>query len=179
MKKISIPGLKTRIGFAIAGIIILLELSGLYMFVNNSPKKLFSKNYHPYQPHIMRGIARKSSLKEAYTGGHMDSVIAAFSAENSPVPEEYLLAGIALLEKNQPEKAIETLQILIQKNAESKTDFFEEDAEYYLAMSYLSNNETGKAMPIFEKIQADPENPYNSEVSEWFMLNVKTLIAKK
>jgi tetratricopeptide (TPR) repeat protein len=179
MNKISIPGLKTKTGFAVAGLIIMLELSGLYMYFNNSPAKLFSKNYHPYQPHITRGISGGSSTKNAYSDGNMDSVISAFNKDNAPVPEEYLLAGIAFLEKNQPTKAIETFQQLIQRNAEAKTDFFEEDAEYYLAMSYLSNNETEKAMPIFEKIQSDPEHPYNSQVSDWFVLNIKTLIAKK
>ena len=68
---------------------------------------------------------------------------------------------------------------MIQKNENSKTDFFEQDAEYYLAMSYLSNHEPLKAMPIFERINADSENPYNSNVSEWFLLNVRTSIAKK
>ena len=118
-------------------------------------------------------------MKNAYSDGNLDSVISAFSKDNAPVPEEYLLAGIAFLEKNQPTRAIETFQQLIQHNTEAKTDFFEEDAEYYLAMSYLSNNETEKAMSIFEKIQSDPEHPYNSQVSDWFVLNIRTLIAKK
>ena len=109
----------------------------------------------------------------------MDSVITQFSACRTPVPEDYLLAGIAFLEKNQPAKAIDVFQKLIQKNADDKSDFFEADAEYYLAMGYLSNQEPDKAMPIFEKIQADLENPYSSSVSEWFMLNIKTSIAKK
>jgi len=68
---------------------------------------------------------------------------------------------------------------MIEKNAQSKTDYFEDDAEYYLAMSYLNNQEPGKAMPIFEKIYANADNPYNTNVSDWFMSNVKTAVAKK
>ena len=94
----------------------------------------------------------------------MDSVIWDFKNLSAPVPEEYLLTGIAYLEKNQPEKAIETFKILIQKNQNSKTDFFEDDAEYYLAMSYLDNQESEKALPIFEKIKADPENRHYPDV---------------
>ena len=109
----------------------------------------------------------------------MDSVIWDFKNLNAPVPEEYLLAGIAYLEKNQPEKAIETFKILITKNQNSKTDFFEDDAEYYLAMSYLDNLESEKALPIFEKIKADPENRHYSDVDEIFLLSVRTAIAKK
>ena len=154
--------------------------SVIYIYTSKRhPAKLFSENYHHYDRHILRGGSGHSALREAYTAGQMDSVIWDFKNLNSPVPEEYLLTGIAYLEKNQPEKAIETFKILIQKNQNSKTDFFEDDAEYYLAMSYLDNQESEKALPIFEKIKADPENRHYSDVGEIFLLTVRTSIAKK
>jgi tetratricopeptide (TPR) repeat protein len=168
--------LSLRIAF---GFSMILCLFALYLYVTVTPEKLFSKNFHPYELHTMRGSSNSSAIREAYKTGKMDSVIWEFNSLNAPQPEEYLLAGIAFLEKNQPEKAIETFKEMIQKNESSKTDFFEQDAEYYLAMSYLSNHEPVKAMPIFERINADSENPYNSNVSEWFILNVKTSIVKK
>ena len=109
----------------------------------------------------------------------MDSVILEFNSSKSLVPEDYLLAGIAFLEKKQPKKAIETFRTMIQINLDSKSDFFEEDAEYYLAMSYLDNQEPEKAMPYFEKIQADKDNRYHESISEWFMIKMKTSIARK
>jgi tetratricopeptide (TPR) repeat protein len=165
-----------RVAFAFS---MLLVCFALYLYITVTPEKLFSKNFHPYELHVMRGASNNSALKEAYKNGQMDSVIWEFNSLNAPQPEEYLLAGIAFLEKNQPDKAIETFKTIIQRNENSKTDFFEQDAEYYLAMSYLGNNEPRKAMPIFERINADSENPYNSNVSEWFLLNVKTSIVKK
>ena len=158
---------------------LLLVCFALYLYITVTPEKLFSKNFRPYELHAMRGSSSSSALKEAYKNGQMDSVIWEFNSLNAPQPEEYLLAGIAFLEKNQTDKAIETFKTIIQRNENSKTDFFEQDAEYYLAMSYLGNHEPGKAMPIFERINADSENPYNSNVSEWFLLNVKTSIVKR
>ena len=169
----------TKIMYFAAGLTLLLGISAVYLYQRATPQKLFSEYYRPYELHILRGAANSSSVKDAYASGTMDSVIMKFSASRSPVPEDYLLAGIAYLEKNQPSKAIEIFKQLMQKNADDKSDFFEEDAEYYLAMGYLSNQEPEKAMPIFEKIQSDLENPYNSNVSEWFMLNIKTSIAKR
>ena len=161
-------------------IIVILVLFVLYQFiVTVDPKKIFSENYHPYQVQILRGAAESSALKETFKSGKMDSVIWQFNSLNTPQPEEYLLAGIAFLESNQPAKAIETFKTMLQKNEASKTDFFQDDAEYYLAMSYLSNKEPEKAMPIFEKIQADENNPYYTNVNSWFLLDVKTSIAKK
>jgi tetratricopeptide (TPR) repeat protein len=171
--------LKTRVIYALAVCIILFGLSAFYLNIKASRERLFTDNFHPYEPQIMRGAARRSEIREAYTAGKMDSVIWEFKNLNSPIPEEYLLAGIAFLEKNQPEKAIETFKTLIQTNTNSKTDYFEDDAEYYLAMSYLSNQESEKAMPYFEKIKADPENRHYDDVSEWLILNVKNSIVKK
>jgi len=172
-------GFKTKISYAATVLFIFLGASAIYLNQQAKPKKLFSDNYRHYEPHTMRGASKSSALKDAYKNGKMDSVIWEFNSLNSPQPEEYLLAGIAFLEKNQPAKAIETFKTMIQKNIDSKTDYFEDDAEYYLAMSYLNNQEPGKAMPIFEKIQNDPEHPYYSNVSDWFILNVKNSIAKQ
>jgi tetratricopeptide (TPR) repeat protein len=169
----------TRILYACAGLTLLLGISAIYLYQRATPQKLFSEYYHPYERRLLRGASNSSALKDAYSNGKMDSVIQEFNASKSPVQEEYLLAGIAFLDKNEPAKAIEIFKQLIQKNTDEKSDFFEEDAEYYLAMGYLGNEQPEKAMPIFEKIQADMENPYNGNVSEWFMLNVKTSIAKK
>jgi tetratricopeptide (TPR) repeat protein len=160
---------------AAAVLIVLVGLSALYQYFTTSPEKLFSENYQRYAIHEMRGEPGNSRLQEKYRTGKMDSVILEFNSLSAPKPEEYILAGIAFLENNQPEKAIKTLQELIQKNNDSKTDYFEDDAEYYLAMSYLKNREPEKALPILEKIQADPRHPYNSKLSKWFILKVKSL----
>jgi tetratricopeptide (TPR) repeat protein len=182
-KKSSVPFL-VKLAFpvafqVVAGLIIFFELFAMYNYVTLTPKKIFRENYQPYELHVMRGASDNSPLKEAYKNGNMDSVIWDFNSLNAPQPEEYLLAGIAYLENKEPIKAIETFKAMIDKNAHSKTDYFEDDAEYYLAMSYLNNQEPGKAMPIFEKIYANADNPYNTNVSDWFMSNVKTAVAKK
>jgi tetratricopeptide (TPR) repeat protein len=166
-------------GLRVAAVLIMLVgLSALYQYLTTSPEKLFNENYHPYIIHEMRGVPESSMLREKYKKGNMDSVILEFSSLNSPQPEEYILAGIAFLENNQSAKAIETFKTLIQKNSDAKTDYFEDDAEYYLAMSYLNNQEPEKALPILEKIQADPKHPYNNKLSEWFILKVKSLHGK-
>jgi tetratricopeptide (TPR) repeat protein len=163
-------------GLRIAAVlIVLVGLSALYQYFTTSPEKLFSENYQPYVVHEMRGDADDSRIKYKYKAGNMDSVILMFYSLKAPKPEEYILTGIAFLESNQPDKAIKTFRELIQKNVDSGTDYFEDDAEYYLAMSYLRNREPEKALPILDKIQADSRDPYNSRISKWFLLKVKSL----
>jgi tetratricopeptide (TPR) repeat protein len=166
-------------GLRIAAVlIVLVGISALYQYLTTSPEKLFSENYHPYSIHTMRGSSENSVLSEKYKKGNMDSVILEFNSMSSHQPEEFILAGIAYLENNQPARAIETFKTLIQKNTDSKTDYFEDDAEYYLAMSYLNNQEPEKALALFEKIKAEPKNPYNSRLTKWFLLKLKSLHTK-
>lgn len=160
---------------AAAVLIVLVGLSALYQYYTASPEKLFSESYQPFDIHEMRGTPEDSRLLGNYKHGNMDSVIMEFNSLRIPEPEDYILAGIAFLESNKPDKAIQTFNKLIQQNAISKTDYFEDDAEYYLAMSYLKNREPEKALPILEKIQADPAHPYNSKLSKWFILKAKRL----
>jgi len=166
-------------GIRIAAVLIMLVgISFLYQYLTTSAEKLFSENYRPYIIHTMRGAPGNSGLSEKFKKGNMESVILEFKSLHSPQPEDFILAGIAFLENKQPEKAIETFQTLIQENARLKTDYFEDDAEYYLAMSYLNNQEPVKALTLFEKIKADSKNPYSSKVSEWFLLKLKRLQVK-
>ena len=174
--KSSVIKMLAQTGLRVAAVfVVLVGLSAIYQYFTTSPEKLFNENYQPYSIHEVRGMPVNSRLLENYKHGNMDSVIMEFNALRAPEPEEYILTGIAFLESNQPERAIGTFNKLIQQNADSKTDFFEDDAEYYLAMSYLKNLEPQKALPILEKIQADPSHPYNSKLSKWFILKVKSL----
>jgi len=172
--------LKTIIGCVAISFVFMSLSCGLYLYINANPKKLFSENYRRYERIILRGASPHSVLEEAYNQGDMDSVIVdSKQSLNSLTPEEYLLTGIAYLEKKQPDKAIETFQILIKTNQDAKTDFFEDAAEYYLAMGYLDNMQPEKAMPILEKIKADPENRYYADVDELMLLKVRTSVAKQ
>ena len=103
----------------------------------------------------------------------MDSVIQLFSGLKNPQASDYFLAGNAFLSRHQPVKAIESFLTLEQINSNSSSPSFEEDTEYYLALSYLDNQEPGKALPLLEKIHADPNHPYHKKVSTWFLLKVK------
>jgi len=82
--------LSLRIAF---GFSMILCLFALYLYITVTPEKLFSKNFHPYELHTMRGSSNSSAIREAYTTGKMDSVIWEFNSLNAPQPEEYLLAG--------------------------------------------------------------------------------------
>jgi tetratricopeptide (TPR) repeat protein len=158
-----------------AVLIILFGLSVFYQYLTATPEKLFNENYQSYNLRETRGVSA-NSLEFWYKKGNMDSLIQEFNGLKSPQTEDYFLVGNAFLITHQPAKAIESFLAIDQINKTANTHSYEEDAEYYLALSWLDNKEPGKALPVLEKIHADPGHPYNKKVSAWFLMKVKRSI---
>jgi len=178
MKKTSEP--KTPVirmiaqySFRVAAVLILLfGISSLYQYITATPEKLFSENFNAFALHETRGSST-TILEDLYEKGDMKTLLQQFELLKTPRGNDYFLAGNAYLSTRQPAKAIETFLNLQQFNRTNNTHFFDEDLEYYLALSYLGNNEPAKALPLFEKIHADPNHPYHEAVSSWFLSKVK------
>lgn len=147
----------------------------LYQYFTASPQKLFSENFHAFNLRQTRGAAA-SPLQDAYKKENMQEVIQQFALLKDPQPEDYFLAGNAFLSTGQPLKAIENFADLQQKNKINNTHYFEEDAEYYLALSYIANSEPAKAIPLFKKINTDINHPYHQKVNNWFITKLQHLL---
>jgi tetratricopeptide (TPR) repeat protein len=155
-----------------AVIIVLFSLSELYQYITATPEKLFSENYRAFDLHQTRGSST-TSLEDLYEKGDMADLIQEYNQLKSPQAKDCFLAGDAYLNTHRPDMAIEAYTRMEQINKTNNTHFFEEDAEYFLALGYLANNEPKKALPLFEKIHADPGHPYHMAVSTWFIIKVK------
>jgi len=160
-----------------AVLIVLIGFSAFYQYLTATPEKLFSESYQAFEIHETRGTSQ-GSLETLYKSENMDSVIHLFAELKSPQAEDYFLAGNAFLSLHKPSEAIESFRALQQVNKEANSHMFEEDAEYYLALSYLANNEPSKALPLFEKIHSDPSHPYNKKVSAWFLIKLGRSVSR-
>ena len=178
LKKPGVPKSKvialiSQYGLRVAAVLIILfGVSALYQYITATPEKLFNENFHAFDLHTTRGSS-VTSLEDLYEKGDMTGLIRQFTNMKSPGAKDYFLAGNAYLSTHQPALAIEAFLSLEQLNKSINTHFFEEDAEYYLALSYLADHETSKALIIFQKIHANPDHPYHAAVSSWFLSKVK------
>lgn len=155
-----------------AVLIILFGISALYQYYTVTPEKLFNEKFQRFELREMRG-AKANTLSEIYKSGDMKAVIRSFDSLINPQQEDYFLAGNAFLNQHEPAKAIDMFTRLAQLNASLNTQYFEDAAEYYLALSYLSNGQAAQSLPILEKIHEDKNHPYNQQVGSWFILRVK------
>ncbi|MDN3655026.1 hypothetical protein QWZ08_05285 [Ferruginibacter paludis] len=158
-----------RYSLRIAAILILAAGSFFtYQYFSATPEKLFSQNFASFKINETRGTGT-SALKNAYQKGDMPAVIEQYKLLQQPGKEDYFLAGNAYLNSKQPSNAIDAFITLQQKNKTDNTHYYEEDTEYFLAMSYLAANEAEKAFPLLKKINADVTHPYHQHVSDWLL----------
>jgi tetratricopeptide (TPR) repeat protein len=177
--KTGIVRMMVKYTLRIAAIAILVTGSfSLYQYFTTSPEKLFDESFTAFPLHANRGVST-STVEDAYKKEDMKKVIQLFDLLKDPTPEDYFLAGNAFLSTHQPAKAIAAFEALQQKNKINNEHFFEEDAEYYLSLGYLANNETEKAIPILEKINKDSSHPYHKKVTDWFLRKAKRVNSKK
>ncbi len=158
-----------------AGIILLLGIFGLYQYITVSADKLYNEQYNTYALTTLRGGETLPAIEQLYAEKKYDDVIAVFKQQPDASIKENFVAGQAYLTKADFADAVNCFKTVLAKNSNSKTGLLVDDAEYYLALSYLKNNENSKAFSLFEKIHNNKEHLYHNKVSSWFLKKLQLL----
>lgn len=155
------------------GLLVLIIAGGLYQYFTVSPDSLFNEKYASYSIGTSRGNTQQTTIEQHYAQKKYDLVITDFEAMAAPAVKDHFYAGMAYINSSNIDKAIQNLSAVITKNATFNTGEFQDDAEYYLALSYLKQKDFDKALPLFEKIHADKLHLYHDKVGYWFLQEVK------
>jgi tetratricopeptide (TPR) repeat protein len=162
-----------------AVMIFVISVGGvLAKFFVTTPASLASKYFTPYELGITRGGAVRDQLDMAYKAKDWTAVTAAFETRAPKTAKDYFLTGLAYLQLKNYTSANTLFNTLMQTNSTSTHPLFEDEAEFYAAMSYLANNQADKALPLLDKIEADPDHLYHRQVTEMSGLENLILHAK-
>jgi tetratricopeptide (TPR) repeat protein len=160
----------------IAAILVLvLAAAGVYEYVSITPEKLFNKQYEVYTLPVSRGNESTSLLEKKYNQQNYTGVITQFETLTGSDEKQNFLAGQAYMVTATYPKAIACFNKILLLNKKNNTTVFEDDATYYLALSYLKNNQVKLAIPIFKNINNTPTHLYNDKVTTRFMQQLKLL----
>jgi tetratricopeptide (TPR) repeat protein len=159
---------------AAAAIIIILGL-GIYKYTTITPDKLFASNYKAYTLGVNRGKVEKNLIEKFYQEKNYTAAIRQFETLKDAGINENFLVAVAYMETNNYKNAIAAFNNVLSKNSLNKTSIFNDDAQYFLALSYLKNNDIKLAMPIFEMINGNTNHLYNDKVSNAFIRSLKLL----
>lgn len=158
-----------------AAAIMLIITSGtvLYKYLTVSSTSLYERYFGAYDLNTSRGETTESPIVQAYDTKDWNKVIALAGSTAAKDNQVEFLAGMADLQLNRCDDAITHFEQIIAANAQASTDFYQDEAEYYLAISWLACKKVNQAMPILEKIKADPHHEYHQKVAEMSFFDLR------
>ncbi|HXB90737.1 MAG TPA: hypothetical protein VNU72_00545 [Puia sp.] len=160
---------------AAACIFIISGGATLYKYSSTNPTNFYSKYYTSYNLNASRGVGAEDVQEQAYTDKNWANVIDLFDKSKDKTNKSYFLAGMADLELKKYDDAIGKFQHIIAANALSGGDYFQDEAEFYLAMSWLGRGDANEALPLLEKIRDNPRHSYHNVVVKMSTLDIRIL----
>lgn len=144
-----------------------------------SGENLYEEKAFPYEVTVSRnGEATLDSqnqiIQQRYASGNFEEATRLYESLSAPSVTATFIAGNAYLQLDQPQKAKTAFQRVLDVNARQGTDLFEEDAEYYLALSYLRSGEYDQAFNKFKKIKASGSD-YSQYIGSYFLWKLRML----
>jgi len=163
------------VAVAASVLLVVLGITG-YNFYKLSPDKVFADNYSFYELSNTRGAGSEMTAAEkAYREKNYKEVISIHDKRSEAGPQTEFLAGLSALELDNNSKAITCFKEVIETNRQTKDKLLEDEAEYYLSLSYIRNRDYDYALELMKKIQDDPGHLYNEKITSKLMRQVKLL----
>lgn len=156
-----------------ACILVLAGSSALYKYLSVSSSSLYERYYGGYTLNTVRGAADADPIVEAYDAKDWTTVRNLAAAAKTRTNQTEFLAGMACLEQKQYDEAISHFEQIIAVNSHAGTAYFQDEAEYYLAISWLAHKNVNEAMPILERIKADPHHKYHDKVAKMSFFDLR------
>jgi len=147
-----------------ATFLILIGAAATYKYITVDATGLYNEYYTSFDLNTTRGAENTDAIEQAYRHKNWVAVISLSNTLKQKTNKSYFLTGMASMELKKYNEAIEAFGQIIEANAKSGDNYFQDEAEYYSALGYLANSEPAKAMPLLEKIKADKNHLYNEKV---------------
>lgn len=165
-----------RRGMQIAASLFIVVIGvAVFQYSTVSPDKLFDANYQAYTIGVSRSAADVDVMEKSFQKSNYADVIKQFTALGVSNQKQCFFAGQSYLATKDYANAIVCFNKVIALNATENKNTFKDDTEYYLALSYLKNNDFTAANTLFKNIYATKNHLYNDKVTQKFMLQLKML----
>ena len=163
-----------------AGLALLLVGFLGFQYATLSGDELYAERATVYQVAASRSsdepnASPEEQLEQLYRTQRFAEVTAAYEQLSDPSLMATFLAGNAYLQQDEADQAIAAFSEIVRINGSQGINRFEEDAQYYLALSYLKADRPDEALPLLEKINDNPQHSYHSLISDYYLWKVKFL----
>ncbi len=160
---------------------VLLLITGLLalQIATLSGEDLYEEKAFPYEVTTSRNAeeptdTQNQTIQEYYGSGNFKETATQYKNLSDPSPAAAFVAGNAYLQLDQPQQAVDAFQNVLETNARQGTRFFQEDAEFYLAMSYLRAGNYEEALSRLRQIKA-AGGDYSQYISNYYLFRLRML----
>ena len=168
-----------KISLRVAAILVVfLGVAAIYKYSTVSSASVYNDYYTGYTLGTSRGASTSSPLEEAYKSKNWSSVMTIAANEKQSSAKTSFLQGMAAMELQQYAAAIGNFNQVQVINTERKEKYFQDEAKYYLALSYLMNKQADKAVDLLNEIRQDKNNLYQPLASHISELDLKIVDIK-
>ncbi|MER3498447.1 MAG: hypothetical protein C4308_07330 [Chitinophagaceae bacterium] len=166
--------IRWTIAVAASVLLIFIGIQG-YNFYQLSADKLFNEQYSGYELGTTRDSQNLSLIETAYKSNNYQQVVNLVKKQENASAEDRFLQGLSYLQLNNLAEAIQSFNAVISINKGTNQGRYKDEAEYYLALSYLKNRDYDQAVALMKNIHNDPNHLYHKKFSDRFIRKVKML----
>lgn len=159
---------------AAASVIFVLFAWQAYVFYELSPEKLYAEQYQSFDISVSRDAdAVVTEIEKLYGNKQFTDVTHRYEAGLVFEAKDKLLSGVSFLETGNAAKAITVLRQLIAENKAATKPAFNDEAEYYLALSYVRNKDYDAAIALINSIRANKDHLYHDRFSSAYVRHLE------
>lgn len=157
--------------------VFLLALSTwlFYEYSTNTYNRLYNDLFTAYSVNEVRGneSGQINALVDAYRSGQYSKSAALFATVENPTSRDLFFTAMSYLRLSKPADAVPLFNKIYAYNKLQGEGLYEDETDYYLALTWLKLNDKQKAIELFEKIKADKEHTYNKTIPSSVIFKIK------
>jgi tetratricopeptide (TPR) repeat protein len=162
-----------------AAVLALIVGTVAYKYFTVSATHLYEKTFIAYNLSTTRGQAAITDIEQAYRNRNWNGVIAAAHSSSSLTDNKALfLAAMAHLQLKNFAAANQLFEQVLRNNAQTGDDYFQDEAQFYLAMSNLAANHPVPAIALLQQIRADKNHLYHQQAMQVGKMDLQLLKIK-
>lgn len=162
----------------VAAIFIITAASGYTFIVSTTTREdlvqQLSREYY-LQTNRTNETGNISAIVQEFNAKNFTAVITSFHQLNKPTSREYFLAGYAYLQTGAYSDAAGIFKKIIEKNKNTSERLYNDEAEYYLFLSYIQLKQYKDAYEYAKIISNDKYHTYYENINTWLLLKLKLL----
>jgi tetratricopeptide (TPR) repeat protein len=149
-----------------ASVVVIFCAAAIFKYSTTSATRLYDKNYTSYTLSTSRGAGHAEAIAQAYNNKQWAEVLSLFNSATDKDNQAWFLAGMADMELKKYDEAVGKFEQVLAANLQSGNDYFQDEAEYYLAMSCLARNDVNEAIPLLDKIRSNKQHLFHDKVNQ-------------